>query len=408
MNLYYIGKPYPHRNALLELKSLGYSLGLIVDSSHQTQKNIDLFDNILALDFSSETAFRRDIDSIKLPHIDGILCTYENYIVFKTIIAEKLGIPSLDYKSALACTDKYEMRKLFAAENQDLNPPFSLAETEANALLFATQIGYPVILKPANLVKSLLVSKCNNDLELIKNYRQAREQIVSLYNKLGIIDRNPRLIVEKFIDGRMCSIAAFTDASGTPYLCDGITDLVMAREVGFDDNFLYARKLLNEQGADMYQQLMAVARLGIKALGMKSSPAHVELIYNEDGVKIIEIGARIGGYRHFLYQASYGINLIEQEARVTVGDTPKLNGSFLGFSAMYELFPRTTGVFSHLSGEAHDNKYAYYRETVLRGETVGLAKDGYKASAIIGITSPNIKDFAKQCHEVESMQVVVE
>lgn len=405
-NLFYIGRAYPHREALLKLKKLGYSLNLLADPARQLRKNKDLFDRIIELDFTSEEAFREAIKLTEFPKIDGILCTYENYIVFKAIISKKLQIPSLNYESARACTDKYEMRSLFLASNPDITPEFAFADSEQAVLDFADQVGYPIILKPTNLVKSLLVSKCANKDELIANYRSTRDQLEKVYKEQSVTNRTARLIVERFIKGTMCSIAAFTDADGTPYLCEGIADLVTAQDKGFDDNFLYSRTLQEGQSNELKRRLRRAAIDGIRALGMTSSPAHVEIIYNEDEVKIVEIGARIGGYRPFLYQESYALDLIEQEARIAIGEIPTLDRDFVKYSAMYELFPHSEGAFVQIDGNSTEDSYAYYNQVAASGDMVGCAKNGYKAAAIIGVVSPSKLDFDEKAHSIDNMKVI--
>ncbi len=406
-NLFYIGRAYPHRDVLLRLKSLGYSLGLLADPTRKLHNNRDLFDTVIELDFSSENAFRAAIRAASFPKIDGILCTYENYIVFKAILAEQLNLPSLTYESARACTDKYEMRNLFFESNPAITPEFSFADSEQAALDFANTVGYPVILKPTNLVKSLLVSKCATQDELIANYRSTYGQLHEIYSKQGVTDRTPRLIVERFIKGTMCSIAAFTDTEGTPYLCDGIADLITAQDKGFDDNFLYARTLQSGQDEHLLERLRAAAIEGISALNMTSSPAHVEIIYNENEVKIVEIGARIGGYRPFLYQESYGLDLIEQEARVAIGEIPNLDDAFVQYSAMYELFPHSEGVLEQIEGDFNWERFKYYHQVAHPGDMVGCAKNGYRAAVVVGITSSSKVEFAKLVQSIDTMKVVI-
>ena len=404
--IFYIGRAYPHRDALLRLKTQGYALGILHDMSLEL-KNQDVFDHVALLDYSSEDTFEQSLARITdLPKIDGLLCSHENYIVFKAIAARALQLPSMSVESAHACTDKYKMRNRFLDYNSKITPEFTFVDTEQQLLDFAEKVGYPLILKPTNLVKSLLVTKCSTKDELLQAYRSTLAQLEATYKKYHVTGRTPGLILEKFIVGRMCSVAAFVDKNGMPHFCDGIVDLVTAQDIGYDDNFLHARKVLNDFEPTLKEKIFQVARDGITALDMRSSPAHVEIIYNDNEVQLVEIGARTGGYRPFLYKQSYGIDMLEQEARNAVGEQPRMDGVFKSYSALYELFPRTKSTFIKLENLQPKATYTYLHEVAKPGDHVGCAKDGYKSLAVIGITDHDKTAFAAKSAAIENIQVV--
>lgn len=404
--LFYVGMSCPHKDDLIRLQSLGYKLGLLHDPLRPL-KHKDIFDYIIDLDFSSEQNFRADISKINnLPQIDGLLCSYEKYIVYKAIAAEILSLPSLSINAARACTDKYSMRTQFLAHNPGITPEFTFVDSQKQLLNFAETVGYPLMLKPTNFVKSLLVSKCSSKEELLEAYEKTLTQIDDTYKKFNVTDREPRLILERFVKGHLCSVAAFIDEQGTPHFCEGIAELVAAQEIGFDDNFLYARKLQNNFDPDLKRRILEVARDGVIALSMHSSPAHIEIIYNDSEIKIVEIGARIGGYRPFLYGQSYGIDLIEQEAKIAVGEKPNLDGTFKKYSALYELFPSTISKFVKLDNIKSSDDYTYLHEVAKPGDVVGPAKDGYKSLAIIGASASDYASFTSQCQDIENIQVI--
>ena len=392
----------------MKLKSAGYVLGIFRDSSLPPIKTKSIFDYIIELDFSSEQKFKESLDAVThLPQIDGLMCSHENYIVFKAIAAKKLSLPSLSIDAARACTDKYEMRNRFMKYDSAITPNYIFVDSKDRLVNFAEVHGFPVILKPTNLVKSLLVTKCNDMSELIGAYENALAQLDDLYKKLHITNRKPGLILEQFIEGRMCSVAAYVDSAGEPHFCDGIVELTTAQDIGYDDNFLYTRKLLNDFDPALKTRIFETARNGVAALGMRSSPAHIEIIYNDDETKLVEIGARTGGYRPFLYEHSYEINLIEQEAKIATGQQPQVRGEFKNFSAIYELFPQAKSKFVKLENLLEKSDYAYLHQVVKPGDEVGCAKDGYKSLAIIGITDSDIKSFIQKTENIEKIKVLV-
>lgn len=370
-------------------------------------KNEEVFEYVITLDFSSEDNFKKTLSETRdLPNIDGLLCSYENYIVFKSLAADILSLPALSVEAARACTDKYDMRTRFMQYNPGITPEFIFIDSRDRLLEFAHTAGYPLILKPTNLVKSLLVSKCNNEEELLDAYTKTLAQIDEVYRKLHITNRNPGIILEQFITGRMCSVAGFVDKNGVLHFSDGIAKLTTAQEIGFDDNFLYARKLRNNFDPELKTKIFQVAQDGVMALSMRSSPAHIEIIYNETEVKLVEIGARIGGYRPFLYKASYGIDLLEQELNTAIDAPIDMSGHFRSYSALYELFPRQTSTFVNLANVGPEGAYDYFHQVARPGDNVGRAKDGYKSPAIIGITNSDLEVFEQRCRDIERIEVV--
>ena len=403
--IYIVGQPDPSSDALNIIHRLGYKAGILIDAK-LSLKNADTYDQVIAVEYDNLDAEILRLDTLNL-HVAGLLCTYENYIVAKAKLGKHFNVPAPSLTSAKLATDKSLMRQAFLNADRSISPDFTTADSLDEVLNFARTHTYPLILKPTNLVKSLLVLRCNNEAELIENFTYAQSSIMALYEKYHIYERSPQLIIEEFIVGRQCSIAAFVDSDGVPHFCDGIVALTNAQDIDVSDNYLYRRALPVVFDELLTKKMFDVAEKGIRALQMRSVPAHVELMYTENDVKIIEIGARIGGYRPRMYAYSYGLHLIEQEVRLALGQTPELQGSFQNFCAVYELFPDTEGAFVRIAGEIDTDAFAYYRITAQPGKQVGPAKNGHKASAIIIAVENDKEKFDALCSAVDHLKVEV-
>src|SRR5579862_6661049 len=300
--IYFVGKPYPKAFDLDVFKRSGYKFGVILDKNVNL-KDRDRYHNVVEADFSSEGALLADLADHNL-EADGLICTYENYVLAKSQIAAALRLPAPSIHSAEISTDKYLMRQAFLNADPSITPGFGLAESEDEVRAIARKLSYPLMIKPTNLVKSLLVLKCDDETELLRNFRYAKGAIDDLYAKYKVYGRRPQLIIEEYFDGKTCSVASFVDQVGQPHFYDGIVSLVNAQDLNIADNYIYERLLPGEFNGSLRSRLFEVARSGIKALEMSSTAAHVEIIYNDKDVKLIEIGARIGGYRPRMYSIS--------------------------------------------------------------------------------------------------------
>jgi biotin carboxylase len=404
--IYFVGKPYPKAFGLDVFKGDDYKVGVILDKNVRL-KNKDRYDNVVEIDFSSEQAILAGLAGRNL-EADGLVCTYENYILAKSQIASVLKLPSPSIHSAEISTDKYQMRQAFLKADPTITPNFGTAESEDEAIRISSRLAYPLIIKPTNLVKSLLVLKCADHAELLKNFKYAQGAIAALYEKHRVYGRRPRLIIEEFVEGKACSIAAFVDSSGQPHFCEGIVSLVNAQDLNIADNYIYGRFLPGEFDKGLKKRLFDTARKGIAALQMSSTPAHVELIYNDKEVKLIEIGARIGGYRPRMYSMSYGLDLLAQEVKLALGEQPDLSSRPKAHCAVFELFPETEGRFKGIAGSIDKTKLSYYSLKAKPGKLIGPAKNGYKAAAVIIVSNKDKRIFSQICEAVNSLKVEVE
>jgi len=403
--IYIVGQPDPNSGVVDIIHKAGYQAGILIDMNIK-KRNLDTYDRIVEVDYNQLSNELPRLDSLEL-NVAGLLCTYENYIVAKAKLGEHFNVPAPSMESARLATDKSLMRQAFLDTDRTISPDFTTVDTLEQAVAFARNHQYPLIIKPTNLVKSLLVLKCDDEQQLIERFNYANATIGQLYEKYKIYDRAPQLIIEEFIIGEQFSIAAFVDSNGTPHFCDGIVSLKNAQDIHVDDNYLYSRTLPATLPEALVKEMFEVADKGVRALKMTSVPAHIELMSGPSGTKIVEIGARIGGYRPRMYSYSYGLNLVTQEVNLALGQQPNLNGSFSTYSAVYELFPEIEGAFESVTGDLNPELLTYYRITAKEGDRIGPAKNGFKATAIIIVTHENKEQFDEICRQVETARIKV-
>jgi biotin carboxylase len=268
---------------------------------------------------------------------------------------------------------------------------------------FAENHSFPLILKPANLVKSLLVTKSDTLDELLANFARTSQTIEATYQQHAP-SRQPRILIEEFLDGSLHSVAAFADQNGSPHILQQVVDLIPARERGFDDNFLYQRTLPSRLSEDEQSAMYECAAEGMRALKMKSTPAHIEIILTAKGPRIVEIGARNGGYRERMYDIASGIDIVQAAIDAATGKNPNLTPARNEPCAVIEIFPVGSGTFSSITEAkkiASLPSCVYFASKVKPGEQVGPAADGYKRCAIIVLHNTDQQQFAKDLQFVQ-------
>jgi biotin carboxylase len=349
-------------------------------------------------DFSSrEAMFTAADEAAETGAIDGVITTYERYVLPASEIAAHLGIPGLPLEAARACTDKFLMRQKFASAAEPISPDFAVVTNAEEVQGFAESHRFPLILKPANLSKSLLVFKNHDLAELMTNYERMMMTIDAVYAKYAP-DATPKVLIEEFMEGTVHSVDAFVDSEGAPHVLEQVVDYQTGYEIGYDDNFHYSRLLPSKLPAEQRAQIRHIADLGCRALGMKNSPAHVEVILTKDGPRIVEIGARNGGYRERMHRLANGIDITGNAIRVAVGEEPNIVATKNDALGVFELFPKTPGIFVGIENGAKLKalpSLAYFTLQAEIGSFVGKSSDGYKMCAIVTLHNADKDQFAK-------------
>ncbi len=309
-----------------------------------------------------------------------------------------LALPSS--KSLEIATDKERMRQAFYEYCPDVSPAF-LKVVDASDETIQTieqQLGYPVIIKPANLASSLLIQRCDTLEELRRALEQALTTVRGLYEESGRYE-TPTMIVEQMLEGDLYSVDTYVLRDGTMWHCPPIS-YVTGQSIGVDDFFLYKRSapaILDQ--ADWLECQRAV-EAGIAAIGLRSTTAHIELCRTYNGWKIIEIGPRVGRYRIEMYREVYGVEHSDNDVRVRLGEKPIITDVARASCAVYSIYPATEGVLKDIQSIDQVEKLpslTYLRRLVNDGMVVKHAKHGGHALAEVILSNKDLEQFKRDC-----------
>jgi len=281
----------------------------------------------------------------------AITCRGEAYIEsFTKIIPNVPYLKTPTSESLLWCSDKIRMRKRFMAYDKSITPRFFVTGDVKKKTIkeIKQKVGFPLIIKPSGLAASLLVSICFHEEELESMLKKTFRKIKKVYEDKGR-KTHPAILVEQFMEGEMYSVDTYITARGKIYFCP-MVHIKTGRSIGLDDFFGYQQMTPTTLRKSTVDKAELVASKAIKALGLRSSTAHVELMRTDNGWKVIEVGARIGGFRQALYKASYGIDHGMNDILVRIPQKPVVSKRTKGYSAAMKFYPKKEGILTQLKG----------------------------------------------------------
>lgn len=317
-----------------------------------------------------------------------------------------LRTPTKD--SLLWAVDKIMMRRRFASYDRKITPKYTIvSDTKKKSLeKISTKVGFPLVLKPADLGASLLVSICYHQDELLYNLKKIFKKIKKIYRQEGR-KMEPRVLVEQFMEGDMYSIDGYVNSRGKIYWCPPC-HIKTGKAVGFDDFFGYQQMTPTLLKPKSVKRLEEVAQKATHAIGLRSTTVHIEFIRTEDGFKVIEIGPRVGGFRHEMYQMSFGIDHSLNDVLIRIPKTPKVAKRVRGYTASLKLFAKKEGRLSKLKGIKRIAKLKSFKTAKVNkkiGDICRYAKNGGKS--VVNVTLFN-RNRSKLLADIRRLEQSVE
>ncbi len=364
--------------------------------------------NVYFADMSDLEGLVKLIQGIGKP-IDAFLSEYEKYVTLTAKLTKRFNIVGIPENTAHVCTDKVAMRDALNSYDSALSPEYLQINNESELVAFANTHGLPLILKPTNLSKSLYVTKNDTIDDLLHNYRSMVTELKK-YAANNPAATKSGVIVEKCMFGSIHTIAGFADAKGDITTIDAICDITSGLDLGWSENFLYSRQIPSRLTASEQAALHETASNAMKALSMKNCVSHVEIMLTPDGPKIIEVGARPGGYRARMFQYANGIDYYDAYLNVSAGRDFTITASKEHATATIEIFPRARGVVIEIENKQSLEAlktlhYLSYR--IREGEVAGLPSQGFKSAIIVTLANDNLAAVMKDMHYIDDHVSVV-
>lgn len=413
----FVGKLYGHMitavRAYEKKEKKKFRLGLLYDSKAKldqfTEAALERIDVKISCDTSSDAALQKAL----MPYQDDILVattrSEERIPLFSRIIPHLPYTNTPTVQSLTWASDKIECRKRLHQYDPEISPPFALVNDQSKQTIknIEEKVGYPLIVKPSGLAASRLVSICFHRDELESVLKKVFKKIDGVYKNTDGRG-TPQVLVEKFMEGEMYSIDVYVDAKGKLHFCP-IAHIKTGKTIGFDDFFGYQQitpTLLNEANQTTARM---VAGEAVHALGLRSTTAHVELMKTEAGWKIVEVGPRVGGFRHMMYEFSHDINHTMNDVLIRMGKKPIIPKKVKGYTIAMKFFARKEGKLKKLTGikkaqELKSFKRVYINKKI--GESCRFAKHGGTSVFNIIMFNKDRSELLADVRRLEQMMVI--
>ena len=311
-----------------KIRELGHNFVLVTRSpgfysdyapENEEHPVVALADEIVTCDTNDIAELIRVCGSLRDRRaVDGVLSSCDYYIKAVAEVANALKLPSSPVEAVSAALNKYLMRKTLQEKGVP-TPRFFLARSELDAPEAAEQVGFPLIVKPADMNGSALVQK-SNDLQTLKKG-------IALINASSVNTRNqtrfPGALVEEYLPGEEFSVECCSFGGKVHVL--GITDKKLGGRDGVVESGHMFPADISRQDAVGIEKHVTDA---LEAVGYVNGVAHVEVRLTPRGPRIVEINPRIGGnYISDLVERVTGVSPLTQMVQVALGESPDLPGS---------------------------------------------------------------------------------
>lgn len=223
-------------------------------------------------------------------------------------IANELNLVGNSNESTIMSTNKFEMRKAFKKNNIPCpNFMYITEDIDLNQINFK----YPVIVKPTDRSGSRGINKVYNISDMKKAVKEAIE-----------VSFNKEALIEQFVEGREFSVEYISENGKHNFLA--VTEKFTTGEPHFIETaHLQPARITKEQE----NKIKEIIPKALTSLKIENGASHSELkIDSNDNIKIIEIGARMGGdcIGSDLVQISTGYDFVNMVIDVAMGKKLKM------------------------------------------------------------------------------------
>ena len=270
-------------------------------------------------DVEKTIAFAKNLHRLQPLH--GVMTIASESAMTVAGVAEALGLPGTSPRSARLATNKVERQEAFTAAGIS-TPRFFRVSSAAQAISAGEELGWPVVVKPADSAGSRGVRKISS-----------REEMASAVTEIRSISDCPEFLIEEFLTGSEHSIEGLV-LDGTVYWT-AFSDRNYDKKEICPPYFIEDGDTLpTSLATDVEEAARIEATKAVCALGITGGPVKGDILIDRRGPRIIEMAARLSGdyFCHETAPLHNGVDLLSATIDFSLGLTiaidrlqPRLN-----------------------------------------------------------------------------------
>lgn len=317
---------------------------------------VDINENAVGFEYSDIHLNISTLDSSKvleaaIKHgIDGII-TLASDLPMRTVayVAKELNLVGISEETARKATNKGLMRECLKENNIPI-PKFERVHNYNKYLEKTKKFTNSFIVKPAD-------NSGSRGIFLVKNIWD-QNLIENAFNYSIKHSRTGEIVIEEFMEGPEVSVETISFNGKTEVIA--ITDKLTTGAPHFIEMGHSQPSTLTY---DIQNEIIRITKKAIKAIGIHNGPSHTEIIVTNEGPKIVEIGARLGGdnITSHLVPLSTGIDIVKHCIQVAMNEIPELETRTNRGSAI-RYFYTQPGIINTIEGVHEVNRLVNIKE----------------------------------------------
>lgn len=323
------------------------------------------------------------VEAAKKYKIDGVM-TLATDMPMRTVaaIAKECNLVGISEETAVKATDKSVMREALKIAGVPI-PKFYRVGNSNEFQHAVENMSGVFMVKPSDSSGSRGVLKVSRKSDAVVAYEYAKKN-----------SRNGVVVVEECMVGPEVSVETLA--------IDGVVHVIQ-----ITDKITTGAPHFVEMGhtqptrLDCVDEIRRVAIAANKAIGIENGPSHTEIIVTNEGPKIVEIGARLGGdcITTHLVPLSTGVNMVEACIRIALGEKPDVTQKICHGSAI-RYFRQHSGTVKKIDGIENAGKMPGVKQVSIVhgvGETLTDVVDSGSRMGFVIAQGINADDATEKC-----------
>lgn len=299
---------------------------------------------MVLIDLNDKEVLRKKIRGLQKQGkiIETIVSFVDPYVHTAALLCEEFCSKELPTEAIFKMENKIQTR--LALQGTDFGIKHAIYDREETVDLFLKKhnLDYPIMVKSPNSTGSKDVLKADNGTELKKN-------VEKLQNKYP----DTPILFEEYIDGPQYLIEVLVYNNTIHPVA------IIEQEISKSQRFIITGySLLAKAPEELYESIFDTIRSIIDILQFTNGSCHFEMRRHNNKWKIIEINPRIsGGAMNRMIEAAYGVNLVEQVIRMSLGQEPCLEKKHERFVFTQYITLATKGILQKVTGKKRALKH---------------------------------------------------